>query len=123
MTGRTTNIFQKDGCARSEKNLILKAHDDSRFYSYLGAANYMKLSEGYSQENIDRMYLYPDGKSHRQIQRSEDWKASVYLPEGWMCKDVKAGSTNINVLTSDGINLTSYTSAARYLEANKNIPR
>ena len=36
-----------------------------------------------------------------------------------MCKDKYVGSSNISVLTSDNTYLTSYTSAARYMEAKE----
>ena len=77
----------------------------------------MEAKEEYNKESIDRLYLYPDCKSHCGILSSlEDWKPNEYLPEGWMYKDKKDRSSHIILEDNDGRRFNSYLAAAKYME-------
>ena len=76
-----TNIYLPEGwlCQDKKKGsneIILRSSSGIRLKTYKGVANYTKLSDEYSQEIINRMYLYQDGKSHKTGPRLEDWKTS-----------------------------------------------
>jgi len=82
--------------------------EGTKFPSYKTAADFMKTSGGYTQDQIDRIYLYPDGKNHYQ-NHDENWKTNEYLPEGWKCKE---GSGKVCIQTNTGVKLQSYRAAS-----------
>merc|ERR1719319_1326639 len=52
-------------CRESTKNTIdVMARGGERFTSYKKAVEFMKASESYTDEDIERFYCYPDGKTH-----------------------------------------------------------
>ena len=76
----------------------------------------MKLDQTYSANDIERIYLYPNGKSHRT--NTKEWNTNIYLPKGWKCKDKRKGATNIILRAAEGITLTSSRAASAFMEQN-----
>ena len=93
----------------------MKADDNTRLQSYKAAAAFMEADSKYTKEDIEKMYLYPDGKNHNA---QVIWKTSQYLPEGWMCSDSNTKSGNINVKADDNTKLQSYRAAVAFMEAD-----
>ena len=62
----------------SGSNIKLKSDDGSTFKTYKAAAAYFKESKNFTQEDLARLYLYPDGKKGSDVA----WNANEYLPEG-----------------------------------------
>ena len=66
-------------------NISLLTVDNVKIKSYKGAVDFMLEHDDYSQEDIDRVQMYPDGLRralHGQA-ASVEWSTSVYLPPGW----------------------------------------
>ena len=76
----------------------------------------MEENPKYTEEDIEKMYCYPDGKNHRQ--QTIQWKTNEYLPEGWMCSSSITLNANICVKADDNTKLTSYKAAVAYMEAD-----
>ena len=104
---------------RRDTHIKIMNDEGVRFGSYKKASEFMKASEKYTPEDIEKLYLYPDGKRHIQLGLVEEWKTSEYLPQGWLCLAVKDGS-HINIASSDTIRekFRSYKKAAEFLKAN-----
>jgi len=117
-----TNEFLPEGWLCKDRkegaNICIKTNTGVRFSSYRASVEYMEENNEYAQENIERFHLYPDGKNHSpRPHSSEEWKTNEYLPEGWTCKRTE-GSLKINFKTNTGFRLSSYRSAAIYIEEN-----
>jgi len=124
-----TNEFLPEGWTCKDKKegssyLNLQTNTGLKLHSYKTAAEYMEDKIEYTEEDLERLYLYPDGKNHSQNKRlDEDWKTNEYLPEGWKCKDKKEGCSYLNILSKTGVRLHSYRAAAEYMEENSEFTK
>merc|ERR1712129_231894 len=115
-----TNEYLPTGwmCKDRKSGLNLKTDTGLRFWSYRAAAVYMEETMEFTKEDIEKMYMYPDGKNHAaQTPSDEDWITNEFLPEGWMCKERKEG-TNICVKTNNSVIFRSYRLSIEYMEEN-----
>jgi len=114
-----TNEYLPAGwmCKDRKHGLYLKTDTGVRLSSYRAAAVYMEENTEYTKEDVESMYMYPDGKNHSTQPSEEDWTTNEYLPEGWMCKERKEG-THICVKTDNGVRFRSYRGAVEYMEEN-----
>ena len=107
-------------------SICVKTNDNTKLQSYKAAATYMETDSKYDEEDIEKMYCYPDGKSSRQLSQNSNynpekiWSTSKYLPEGWMCNDSSTKSGNICVKADDNTRLKSYKIALAFMEENPN---
>merc|ERR1712129_423825 len=118
-----TNEYLPTGwmCKDRKSGLNLKTDTGLRFWSYRAAAVYMEETMEFTKEDIEKMYMYPDGKNHAaQTPSDEDWITNEFLPEGWMCKERKEG-TNICVKTNNSVIFRSYRLSIEYMEENISI--
>ena len=109
-----TNQYLPEGWMASDSNIrgiCVKADDNTKLQSYKAAATFIDADARYTKEDVERLYLYPDGKNHK-LQSKEDMQRSKYLPEGWLFRDKKRG---LDILTPDGTKLDSYVSVKRYM--------
>ena len=61
--------------------------EGQRYQSYKMAAAFMKADIKYTSFDIEKLFLYPDGRKHLQSSsKSIGWVKSEYLPPGWRCK-------------------------------------
>ena len=101
-------------------NRNVKADDNTKLISYKAAAAFMESDPKYTEDDVEKMYCYPDGKNSRKNSQianfhgapKEEMKKSKYLPEGWLFRDKKRG---LDILTSDGTKLESYIAVNRYM--------
>ena len=112
----STSVYLPEGwaCKPLKKGwaILLKSCDDTKLKSYKTAAAHMEADSRYTKEDVERLYHYPDGKSHK-LQSKEEMQRSKYLPKGWMFRDRKRG---LDILTSDGTKLESYIAVNRYMQ-------
>ena len=132
-TGYKPNKYLPEGwlCKEKEEEVKEEGKRDThikimneegvKFGSYKKAAEFMKAAGKYTAEDIERLYLYPDGKKHVMLGVAEEWKTSEYLPQGWLCQVVKDG-VHINIASSDTIRekFKSYKKAAEFMKSNPN---
>ena len=104
---------------KRDTHIKIMNEEGVKFSSYKKASEFMKANEKYTAEDIEKLYLYPNGKKHVQFGVVEEWKTSEYLPQGWLCSAVKEGG-HINIASSDTIRekFRSYKKAAEFLKAN-----
>ena len=104
---------------KRDTHIKIMNEEGVRFGSYKKAFEFMKANEKYTAEDIEKLYLYPDGKKHIQLGAAEEWKSSEYLPQGWLCLPAKDGA-QINIASADTIRekFRSYKKAAEFLKAN-----
>ena len=90
----------------------------TKFSSYISAVEYIKLDHKYSQAEILRLYLFPDGKNHEQYHNSQvqEWTPSNYLPLGWLGRQNKDYSGLKFLMSDDGTKFNSYLAATSYME-------
>ena len=122
---KTSEYLPKGWICKDKKegatNISVRTDEGTLLDSYTAAARYMEAKDEFTQENIDRLHLYPDGKHHKFVVRENvknkklSWKSNEYLPDGWMFKE-KGGSSCDTFKTSDGTRLKSYMAAASYME-------
>ena len=97
-------------------NRNVKADDNTKLISYKAAAAFMESDPKYTEDDVEKMYCYPDGKNSRKNSQIANFqgemKKSKYLPEGWLFRDKKRG---LDILTSDGTKLESYIAVNRYM--------
>merc|ERR1712204_121786 len=94
-----TNEYLPEGWTckdRKEGKLYIQTETGMKLSSYKSAVDYMEESSEFTKEDVEKLYLYPDGKNH-----SQDWKTNEYLPEGWLCKERKDG-TSIYIKDNNG---------------------
>merc|ERR1712129_512191 len=117
--GRTTGVMTH-----------FRTETGKRLKTYKAAASFMESSCNFYKLDIERLYLYPTGErikskkkkgikpSCAEPKKPNSWKTNEYLPEGWMCKDVETGSSNIRVKTNDGKVLKSFKASARFMSSS-----
>ena len=122
----STSIYLPEGWMCSELyvnsgiSICVKADNSTKLLSYKAAAAYMEADSRYTEDDIKKMYCYPDGKNRRQLSQNanfqgapkEEMKKSKYLPKGWLFRERKKG---LDILTSDGTKLESYVAVNRYM--------
>ena len=59
--------------------------DRRRFYSYRKAADYMEANDGYSEEDVRRLFLYPDGQQHKDIRNYEN---TLHENQEWITRSL-----------------------------------
>ena len=57
-------------------NICVKTDDNIKLNSYKAAAAYMKANPKYTEEDIEKMYCYPDGKNRRQLSQSTNFQGA-----------------------------------------------
>jgi len=101
-----TNKYLPEGwtCKEGLTKVCIQTNTGLRLKCYRAAAEYMEDNSEYTKEDMEQIYLYPDGKNHAQhLPLDEDWKTNEYLSAGWMCKDKKEGSSKIKILTNTAV--------------------
>ena len=99
-----------------------------KFRSYKKAAEFLKANPKYTSEDVDRLYLYPDGSQHLNPEtEADDWKPNDWLPKGWTCCPVKKDSegkiskwkkSQIKIKSPEGERFHSYSKTALYMRSN-----
>ena len=117
--GWITNEYLPEGwlCKDHSSSIKLQARNGTRFTTYTSAVEFMKLDQAYTSNDIEKLYLYPDGKKTHKT-NTKEWLTNAYLPHGWKCKDKREGATNIMLRSSEGTTLTSYRAAAAFMDQN-----
>merc|ERR1719509_230284 len=104
-------------CKTVSQGILVMSGEGDRFPSYIKAVEFMKSSEAYSEEDIERFYCYPDGKPHNLKEHRVDWEASEYLPAYWKCRESKHNT--IDVMARGGEKFTSYKKAVEFMKASE----
>ena len=104
-------------CKDPSSSIKFQARNGTRFTTYTSAVQFMKLDKTYTSNDIEKLYLYPDGKKTHKT-NTKEWLTNAYLPNGWKCKDKREGATNIMLRSDEGTTLTSYRAAAAFMEQN-----
>merc|ERR1712129_17779 len=79
----------------------------------MGAVDFMRSSEAYSEVDIERFYCYPDGKTHNLPYLKMEMEENEYLPAGWKCRTVSQG---ILVMSGEGDRFQSYIKAVEFMK-------
>ena len=116
-SGWETNEFLPQGWLhkpRQGREINLLTPEGIKLRSYKAAFDLMAEGDDFSQEDIDRLALYPDGQQARL--RPEDWSASPYLPQGWRCKEGRPEDRHIFLLAPEvKKQLTTYKAVAAHM--------
>ena len=81
----------------------------------------MRESENYSEEDIDRLKLYPDGEAAKKVAKNNrrekvaKWERSEYLPQDWTCQKVRVGSNAVKIKTDCGQIFNSHFDATLFM--------
>ena len=102
------------GKGNRDGHKFLMNDNGKTFSSYKAAVEAMQSDLKYSEEDISKIYHYPDGENHAR--QSDEWKESHYLPTGWLGKDKRAGASFL--MDVNGTKYVSYRSAVEFMKSD-----
>ena len=102
----------------SGTSIMLKSLEGFKFSSYKTAAAFMKENEKYTDEDVKKLFLYPNGKSKKEKAEIAKWKKSQYLPEGWTCQKVKVDSDALSIKADCGKIFNNRFDASLFMSTN-----
>jgi len=89
--------------------------------SFRSIESYLRTEENYTEEDLDRFYLFPDGiVSNKKRGADPSWMKSEFLPEGWKYRDPLSKGHSVNIMSTEGKIFLSFKSVSTFFQTSDN---